>query len=198
MPPIDRLRRRGFLVDEDLQRDIRGQEPLHRTEEAEREPLHDRYEERRALVVAEALPKAFSSEGRERSAMDFAKASRLEQAVQRSRVKVGQVRRRKTALPQAVQGAVETNAAEEARESEEGALAAGKDQHEEPSGRQPLEARRGRLSWRRKMLEDVVKRDDVEYRILGQVFRKEPDITECPSRLASAAMVASGSRPVVR
>ena len=105
--------------------------------------------------------------------MDLAKAMRPEHAFQRVGVEVGQVRRREAALPQPVEGAVDTAAAEEAREPEQDALAAGNDEDEEASGRKPLEARRGRLSRRRKMLEDVVKADDVEHRMLGQASREE-------------------------
>ena len=106
MPARDRLRCRVFLADEELKRDVRRQESLHGTEEAQGEPLPGRYEERGTLVVAETLPKALASEGRERGAMEFAKALRPEQALQRSRVKVRQVRRRKAALPQAFEVAV--------------------------------------------------------------------------------------------
>lgn len=106
--------------------------------------------------------------------MNFAKAMRPEHALQSDGVEVGQVRRRETALPQTIERPVETEPAEETRESEKGALAAGQDEHEETSLRESLETGRGSLSWRRKMFEDIVKADDVELRPIGEVLRKEP------------------------
>lgn len=66
--------------------------------------------------------------------MDFAKAMRPKQTGQSDGVKVRQVRRRKPALPEAVERSVETEAAEQAREPEKHAFAIWKDENEVASG----------------------------------------------------------------
>jgi hypothetical protein len=83
------------------------------------------------------------------------------------------VRRRETALPQAIERAMDTEGTEEARESKEEPLAAGKDENEKPIGREALEAGSSSLSWRGEMLEDVVKADHVECQLVGKVPGKE-------------------------
>ena len=97
----------------------------------------------------------------------------MKQARETGWVKVRQVRRRKAALPQAVEWTVEAEAAEQPREAEEDAPAAGKDENEVASGREVLETGCGGVSWRRKMLEDVVKTNDIEDSLVGKVLRKE-------------------------
>ena len=116
--------------------------------------------------------------------MNLAEAVGLEHVGENRGVKVAQMRGRKAALPHAVEGTMETEPTENAREPEENAPAARKGQNQKAARDKPLEASVGGLTRRWQVLEDVVKRDDF-IKLPGREILREEAGYDAQSRRAS-------------